>query len=112
MGFWSYLKAIFGICFVIFAAYYVTRYYARMSGGGLQRRSHIKIHGSTSVGRDKALVVVSVGKKAYLLGVGTQSIDCLDSFDVSELPADPEPDHNIGKSFQSELLERMKRLRK
>lgn len=111
MGFWDYARAILAIVVVIFAAYYVTRKFGQISGGTPTRRAPIKILGTTPLGRDRSLVLVTVGEKTYLLGVTAQHIERIDEYQAEELPVEPAPE-TPATGFQAELLARLQEWRK
>ncbi len=111
MGFWDYTRAILAIVVVIFAAYYVTRKFGQMGGGTPMRRAPIKIVGTTPLGRDRSLVLVTVGSKTYLLGVTAQHIERIDEYPAEELPIEPVPETPTS-GFQAELLTRLQEWRK
>lgn len=111
MGFWGYTRATIAIIVVIFAAYYVTRKFGQISGGTPTRRAPIKIVGTTSLGRDRSLVLVTVGEKTYLLGVTAQHIERIDEYPAEELPIEPIPETSV-TGFQAELLARLQEWRK
>lgn len=117
MNFWDYFQAIVIIAAVLLAAYYVTRLVAKTGGGGGYRRSAgIRLVGSQSLGRDKAVAVVEIGRYSYILGVGPQRVELLDKLpkpESDEKEAEPPaPPPTFGQSFREELNKRFNRSRK
>ena len=99
MTFWEYFKAIAIICLVLLGAFYMTRTIAKNGGGGFRKCSGLKLIGTLSLGKDKGVAVVEVGKHAYVLGIGGQRVERLDKIELSEL--DLHEEASVPPSFQS-----------
>jgi len=78
------LMPFFGVLLVIFLAYVGTKFisakYAKMSSG-----KNIKVLERIALGQDKSLVLISLNKKAYLLGVTGKDISIVCQLDENEL---------------------------
>lgn len=71
-------------------AYAFTRWlskkYRAMSAG-----KHLKVIERQPLGKDRELLMISVGGRAYVLGVTAHAVNAVCSFDVSDLPPREEP---------------------
>lgn len=78
---------IIGMLIVVIGAYYVTRFVGMKASGqtraGLRNRN-IKIIDRYAIARDKQFCVVEVADKVYVLGVTTQGMTLLDTYDAEE----------------------------
>lgn len=85
-GSFSYLMPFFGVLLVIFLAYVGTKFisarYAKMSSG-----KNIKVLERITLGQDKSLVLITLNKKAYLLGVTGKDISIVCQLEENELLA-------------------------
>lgn len=72
-----------GVLFIIFLAYIGTKWLSRRYTN-LSRSNQMKVLERISLGQDKSIVLVSIGKKAYLLGVSAKGIDALQNFDEGD----------------------------
>lgn len=92
----SYLMPFFGVLLVIFLAYVGTKFistrYAKMSSG-----KNIKVLERIALGQDKSLVLITLNKKAYLLGVTGKDISIVCQLDEEELAA-------VGEEKQADFL--------
>lgn len=83
----SLLMPFIGVLFVILLAYLGTKYisqkYAKMSTG-----RHLRVIERVALGQDKSLVLLTVNKKAYLLGVTAKGINTVCEFAENDLPTD------------------------
>ena len=92
---------LMGILFIIFLAYVGTKWlskkYSRVSMG-----KNMKVLERISLGPDKSIVLVTVGKKAYLLGVSSKGIDALR--DIDECEIEQVQENNIEKTVVLEIF--------
>lgn len=109
MTFWDYFQAIAVICLVLFGAFYITKVIAKSGGGGFRKCSGMKLIGTLSLGKDKGVAVVEIGKHAYVLGIGGQRVERLDKIELSELDLkeDPSVPPNFPTCFRNELNSRL-----
>jgi flagellar biosynthetic protein FliO len=117
---WEYIQAIVIIVAVLFAAYYVTKLLAKTGSGGFRKSGAIKMLGSQSLGRDKAVTIVEIGEYVYILGVSAQRVETVDRLPkaeyyakkeepVSAMPPAAPPLPSFGESFREELNKRLGR---
>lgn len=72
-----------GVLFVIFLAYVGTKWISRKYTN-VSKTNQMKVLERISLGQDKSIVLVSIGKKAYLLGVSAKGIETLHSLEEGE----------------------------
>lgn len=114
MGVWDYIQIIAVIGVVIYAAYFITKLVAGTSST-IRNSANVKQIGMLQLGRDKSVVLVEIGEYVYILGVGAQHIALLDKLARSELNLvreDGPPAAGFAETFQKELNERLKKLRR
>ena len=79
----SLIGPLIGVLFVILLAYLGTKFmaqkYSKMSTG-----RYLKVIERVALGQDKALVLLTVNQKAYLLGVTGKDINMLCEFEEQE----------------------------
>lgn len=78
----SLIGMLFIFLLVLFLAYLTTRFIAKYSGFK-SFGENIKILERVSLGQDKSLAVVAVGKKGFLIGITGQTITNLGEADIS-----------------------------
>ena len=78
----SLIGMLFIFALVLFLAYITTRFIGKHSGFR-SAGENIKILERVSLGQDKSLAVVSLGKKGFLLGITNQTITNLGEADLS-----------------------------
>ena len=114
MDVWDYIQIIAVIGVVIYAAYFITRLVAGTSTT-VRNSAGMKHNGTLQLGKDKSVVLVEIGEYVYILGVGAQHIALLDKLARSELNLareDGPPAAGFEGTFQKELNERLKKLRR
>lgn len=78
---------IIGTVVVLFGAYYVTYYIGMKASGqtraGLRNRN-ISVHDRFSISRDKGFYIVEIAGKVYIVGVTTNNMTVLDTYDAKE----------------------------
>lgn len=83
------LMPFFGVLLVIFLAYagtkFISKRYAKMSSG-----KNVKVMERINLGQEKSLVLITINKKAYLLGVTGKDMSIVCELDESELATVPE----------------------
>ncbi|MCT4606733.1 MAG: flagellar biosynthetic protein FliO [Marinisporobacter sp.] len=70
-------SVLFVFCFVIIAAYYVTRLIAK-NGTVLTKGKNMKVIEKISLGVDKSIYFIGVGKFYYILAISKQNIELID----------------------------------
>ena len=108
---WIYIRATLVIILIIVLAYYVTRFVAVKGPAGIRRNPDIKIRATTSLGRDKQIVIAEIGTTAYILGVTGSHVELIDTVNPQELDEscakEPEPSAPQ-TSIKQEFWERLK----
>lgn len=81
----SLLLSIVGIIFVIFLAYFGTKWLAKRYNGGRSGK-YIKILEQKAIGQNKSLIVTQMGDRVFLLGVTNHGVETICSLGMDELP--------------------------
>lgn len=101
----SQLMAFFMVILVIFLAYVGTKFisakYTKLNSGKM-----IKVLERVSLGQDKMLILVTVNKKAYFLGITDKSVSKVCEFDDIEILGDADL---ANPNFSSILAEGIKK---
>jgi flagellar biosynthetic protein FliO len=73
---------VFG--FILIAAYYVTKLIAK-NGTFLTKGKNMKVLEKVSLGLDKSICFIRVGKFCYILGVSKQNIELIDKISEEDM---------------------------
>lgn len=117
--FLEYFEAIVIIAAVLAAAYYVTRLVGKAGGSGFRKTTGIRMIGSQSMGKDKSVALVEIGRYRYVLGVSAQRVELIDKLGPEEttqlgeetMPMSDEQavPPTFAESFRQELNKRLGR---
>ena len=80
----STLLLIALLLLVFFGAYYATKALSGRAKNSM-RGGYMRIKDSMLIGRDKQLILLEVGSKLYLLGIGGQSVGLIGTLEKDEL---------------------------
>lgn len=78
------ILAILGLCFVLWLAYWTTRWIAARSSQFVQGK-YMKMIDRIMVGNDKWISLVQVGDRVYIIGITGQRIEQIGEADISQL---------------------------
>ena len=103
----SLVGALAAICAVLALAYLFTRYVVGRTAlpRGLRQR-HMVLLEQLPVGKDRALLLVQVGERIYLLGAAPGGVTCLETIpeeEAAQWRAEPAEGAAQGTSFQAAL---------
>jgi len=106
---WSAVWSFIVLIFVVFAAFYVSRWYAKkmQNGGFTGGGKYIKVIDRISLGPSASLAIVEVEGKCYFVGLSDKNIQLLSelpAFEVSEIP-----DNMPGEPFSAMLRKLMEK---
>ena len=76
--------SIIGIVLIIFGAYFSTGLLARRAGN-IQKGRAIKVLDRVMVSKDRMFLLVEVANRVYLVGMTNNSVERIDTFDISEI---------------------------
>ncbi len=104
---YSMFVPLIGVIAVILAAYWAVNWFSRKYKNAWGGR-YVKVLERTMLAQDKSLVLIEVGGKVYLLGVGGQHIEKIDCFEPEGFtpPCEPDAKHDFDNIFTS-LLKKM-----
>ncbi|MGI6707466.1 MAG: flagellar biosynthetic protein FliO [Clostridia bacterium] len=80
----STILAILGLCFVLWLAYWTSRWIASRSAQFTQGK-YLKMIDRIMVGNDKWITLVQLGDKIYMIGITGQRIEQIGETDISRL---------------------------
>ena len=81
---WKTLLLIAVLLVVFVGAHYATKFLSGRAKGSL-RGGYMRIRESILLGRDKQIVLLEVGAKFYLIGIGGQSVTLVGTIEKNEL---------------------------
>jgi flagellar biogenesis protein FliO len=91
MNDWAEVLSIIGTVVLMLAvfvgAYYVSKYVGKHYQPGHGFSKNITVLDSANVGKDRALLIVRVGEKAFLIGSAPQAFTLLSELDAEQFAA-------------------------
>ncbi|QXM06137.1 flagellar biosynthetic protein FliO [Crassaminicella indica] len=79
-----FISVLFVFIFILVAAYYVTKLIAK-NGSFLVKGKNMKVIEKISLGIDKSIYLLYIGKYYYILAVSKQNINILDKIDEDDI---------------------------
>ena len=102
---WSEVLSIIGtivlMIAVFAAAYYVSKYVGKHYKPNYGLSKNITVIDSTSIGKDKSLLLVKVQEKAFLIGSTTNEFTLLSEFDAEQFAVNSGTEEVPQKDFIS-----------
>jgi flagellar biosynthetic protein FliO len=99
MDFWSTIVLVFVLLLVMLGAYFTTKFLSaktkRMSKG-----RYIDIKDRMIIGRDKYIVLLTVGEQSFLVGVTNQTVSLIGTLKKEEMPSVDEDNTESGAGFK------------
>ena len=112
MNDWSEILSIIGtivlMIAVFAAAYFVSKYVGKRYKDNYGVSKHITVIESTIIGKDRSLLVVKAGEKAFLIGSTPNEFTLLSELDAQQFAADSEALAPAQKDFISTFREVIK----
>ncbi len=86
---------------VFAAAYFVSKYVGKRYKSNYGFSKHISVIVSTIIGKDRSLLIVKAGGKAFLIGSTPNEFTLLSELDAQQIAADSEIPEPTQKDFVS-----------
>lgn len=86
---------------VFAAAYFVSKYVGKHYKPNNSVSKHINVIDSTTVGKDRSILIVKVGEKAFLIGSTSNELTLLSEIDAEQFVADSKIMEPAQKDFIS-----------
>ena len=105
MNDWSEILSIIGtivlMIAVFAAAYFVSKYVGKHYKTNYGVSKHITVIESAIIGKDRSLLIVKAGEKAFLIGSTPNEFTLLSELDAQQFAADSEDSVSAQKDFIS-----------
>lgn len=72
---------IIGFCFILFLAYYVTKFIAKRTNSVISEKN-VRIIQNIRLDKNNRITIVIIYSKLYVLGISNNNISVLDKFDI------------------------------
>ncbi|QZY56763.1 flagellar biosynthetic protein FliO [Crassaminicella profunda] len=79
-----FISVLFVFIFIVVAAYYVTKLIAK-NGSVLIKGKNMKVVEKISLGLDKSIYLIHIGKHYYILAASKQNIDVIDKINEEDM---------------------------
>lgn len=97
---------------VFVAAYFVSKYVGKHYKPNYGISKHITVIDSTVIGKDRSLLVVKVGERAFLIGSAPNEFTMLSEIDAQQFAEDSENKNPAQKDFISTFRDVIKGMKK